>query len=303
MKITYIPFILLLTMLPMSGCSVFKANHAYKDLTLDLQPAWQTGAVFDNPQSIVFDPVAKILIVSNANGPAMKRDGNGYLSKVALNGVVLDQKWLTGLDAPKGMALHGNTLYVADIRSLAVVDLSSGLIKKIKAKGAKFLDDIAVDRAGRVFISDLYTDTIYVFEDDQLQVWLRDKRLASPNGLYVEGDTLYVGSWGVRTCGMETAIPGHLLQIDLHTKKINDLGENPQPANIDGVEGLGSRGFLMTDRVQGLLLHLNHHGELVETISVGEGAADLHYLPEDWELVVVPMVKDNVLKAFTLPVQ
>ncbi len=290
-------------MYPLSGCSVLKKNNAHKDLSLHLQPAWQTEAVFDNPESIVFDPVAKILIVSNANGPAMKRDGNGYLSKVALNGVVLDRKWLTGLDAPKGMALKDNTLYVADIRSLAVVDLSSGLVKKFKAKGAKFLDDIAIDSAGRVFISDLYTDTIYIFEDNQLQVWLRDKRLASPNGLYVERDILYVGSWGVRKCGMETEIPGHLLQIDLHTKEINYVGENPQLANIDGVEVLGSRGFLITDRVQGSLLHLNRDGELVQTLAVGEGAADLHYLPEDWELVVVPMAKDNKIKAFTLPVQ
>ncbi len=134
-------------------------------------------------------------------------------------------------------------------------------------------------------------------------MWLRDKRLASPNGLYVERDILYVGSWGVRKCGMETEIPGHLLQIDLHTKEINDVGENPQLANIDGVEVLGSRGFLITDRVQGSLLHLNRDGELVQTIAVGEGAADLHYLPEDWELVVVPMAKVNKIKAFTLPVQ
>lgn len=301
MKKTCSVSILFLVVLFLSSCTFFFGINVEEDISLNLLPAWQTESVFENPDSVVFDPIAQILIVSNINGPVMKRDGNGYLSKVALNGVVLDHKWLIGLDAPKGLALKDNTLYVADITSLAVIDLTSGLMNTYPAPGSKFLNDVTIDSQGRVYVSDLYTNTIYIFTGDQLSVWLRDKRLASPNGLFAAGNTLYVGSWGVRTCGLETEIPGHLLAIDLANKKIRDVGDGSPLANLDGVEGLGDRGFLVTDWMQGRLIHLSRDAKIVETITLAQGSADLEVLPEDWELVVVPMMNDNVLKAFTLP--
>ncbi len=302
MKKTCPVIIPLLACLFLPSCTSLFGMNIDEDISLNLLPAWETEAVFDNPDSVVFDPIAKILIVSNINGKAMKKDGNGYLSKVALNGVVLDRQWLTGFDAPKGMALQGNTLYVADITSLAVIDLTSGLIQKYPGQGAKFLNDVTIDNKGRVYVSDLYTDTIYIFANDELRVWLRDKRLASPNGLFVEDNTLYVGSWGVRKCALETEVPGHLLPIDLDSKKVSDVGSGSPLANLDGVEGLGSRGFLVTDWQQGSLIHLSRGAEIIETITLAQGSADLEVLPEDWELVVVPMMKDNVLRAFTLPI-
>lgn len=301
MKKFYDLIILLLPCLLLTSCTFLPGHLTAKKSSLGLKYAWKTEAVFANPESVVFDPVAKILLVSNVNGLPLKKDGNGYLSKVALNGVVLDQKWLTGLDAPKGMALQDNTLYVADITSLAVIDLTSGLIEKYPAPGAKFLNDVTIDSKGRVYVSDMYTDTIYIFADNELTVWLRDKRLASPNGLFSDKNTLYVGSWGVRTCGTETEVPGHLLKIDLSTQEISDVGDGSPLANLDGVEGLGLRGFLVTDWLKGTLIHLNQKAEIVHTLSLGQGSADLEVLPEDWELVVVPMMKDNVLQAFTLP--
>lgn len=302
MKKTLLVVILVWLTLLVSSCTLWFGVNIDQEASLGLQPAWQTEAVFDNPESVVFDPVAKILLVANVNGPPMKKDGNGYLSKVALNGTVLDHKWLTGLDGPKGMALQGNTLYVSDITSLAVIDLSSGEMRKYPAPGAKFLNDVTIDKQGRVYVSDMYTDAIYIFEDNQLSLWLRTKRLASPNGLFAEADTLYVGSWGVRKCGFETEVPGHLLKIDLATKRITDVGDGSPLANLDGVEGLGARGFLVTDWQQGVLIHLSPEAKIIETLTLSQGSADLEVLPADWELVIVPMMKDNYLKAFTLPI-
>ena len=296
----YFRAILILFCFLVSSCT-FLTSPSEKNMSLHLQTAWKTGAVFDRPDSVVFDPVAKILIVSNVNGPPMKRDGNGYLSKVALNGVVLDQKWLPGFDGPKGMALVDNTLYVADIKSLAVVDLTSGLITKYPAKGAKFLNDVVLDKKGRVYISDLYTDSIYIFADGKMDLWLRNKRLASPNGLLVDDGYLYVASWGKRRCGLETEVPGHLLRVDLESKEISDVGAGSAMGNLDGLAGLGERGFLISEWSKGELLHLGKEAEIIESIKVEKGPANLEYLPEDWELVVVPMSSGNYLQAFRLP--
>lgn len=292
----------LLALLLLSACALTPGPPGARPAALNLRPAWVTEAVFDNPASVVFDPVARILLVANVNGPAMKKDGNGYLSKVALNGIVLDRHWLTGLDGPKGMALRDNTLYVADITNLVVIDLTSGLMEKHPAPGAKFLSDVTIDHQGRVYVSDTYTDTIYRYAGNRLDVWLRDKRLASPNGLFAQGDTLYVGSWGVRTCGLETSEAGRLLAVGLATKEITAVGDGAPLGNLDGVAGLGERGFLVTDQVRGTLIHLGQQGEVVETLALGQGAADLVVLPTDWELVVVPMSQDHVLKASILPV-
>ena len=39
---------------------------------------------------------------------------------------MIDAEWVTGLDAPKGSAIGGDKLYVADLTKLRIVDLASG---------------------------------------------------------------------------------------------------------------------------------------------------------------------------------
>ena len=49
-------------------------------------------------------------------------DGNGFISRLRPDGTVLTLKWIDGnkegvtLNAPKGMALHGDRLYVTESR-------------------------------------------------------------------------------------------------------------------------------------------------------------------------------------------
>jgi len=285
----------------LSSCVFFSGINSEEVISLHLQPAWESEAVFENPSSVVFDPVARILIVANVNALPLQKKGKGYLSKVALNGSVLHRQWLTGLNAPTGMAVQGDTLYVADMTDLAVIDLTSGRMQKYPAQDARFLKDVAIDSQGRVYVSDMDTDTLYIFAEDQLTVWLRDKDLASPTALFVEGNTLYVGSGGRRRGGCATEATGSLLKVDLKSREIRAVGAGSLGMSIDGAQGLATGAFLVTDALQGSLIHLSGEGKIMETISLAPGAADLAVLPEDWELVVVPMMQDNVLKAFTLP--
>ena len=90
-----------------------------------LVPAWQTGAIFDQPESVVYDAKRDVLFVSNVNGDPNGADGDGYISQVSLTGDVIKQHWLDGLNAPKGLALVSDTLYVADINELIVIDVAS----------------------------------------------------------------------------------------------------------------------------------------------------------------------------------
>src|SRR5262245_28410939 len=106
---------------------------------------WRVAGV-SNPESVLFDSAANILYVSNVAGDAAEKDGKGFISRLSQDGKILDLEWVTGLDAPKGLAQAGDTLYVSDIDSLVAIDIKTGTIaKRYPAAGAKFLNDVAAD--------------------------------------------------------------------------------------------------------------------------------------------------------------
>ena len=134
-----------------------------------------------------------------------------------------------GFDAPKGIVLAGDMLYVSDIDRLVAVDLESGAIRGTwPAEGAVFLNDTAVDSAGRVYVSDMMTDRVYVLDGDSVSVWLEDEALAHPNGLEVQDGKLLVAAWGKDIQDdFTTKEPGRLLSVDLETKAITPVGDGP----------------------------------------------------------------------------
>ncbi|TIX44863.1 MAG: ATP/GTP-binding protein, partial [Mesorhizobium sp.] len=89
------------------------------------------------------------------------------------------------MDAPKGMAISGGKLYVADITRVRVVDLSSGkLITSVDVPDAVFLNDMTADSAGKVYVSDMLADAIYRIDSDTPKLFVKDAALASPNGVF-----------------------------------------------------------------------------------------------------------------------
>ena len=131
------------------------------------------------------------------NGEGTVKDGNGFISKVSPDGKVVAMEWVSGLDGPEGARAGGWQAYAADIDKLAEIDIASGkVVNRYDAKDAKFLNDVAADAAGNVYVSDMLTNTIWRLSDGTFEVFLKDDKLEGPNGLLVEGDTLLVGAWG-----------------------------------------------------------------------------------------------------------
>ncbi len=99
---------------------------------------------------MLYVPGDDVYLVSNINGAPLDKDGNGFISRLAPDGSVLDLKWIDGgapgvaLDAPKGMAIAGGVLYVADITELRMFDASSGEpMGSVEVPGSTFLNDVA----------------------------------------------------------------------------------------------------------------------------------------------------------------
>jgi DNA-binding beta-propeller fold protein YncE len=61
------------------------------------------------------------------------------------------------------------------------------------APESAFLNDVASDNYGNIYVSDTGTNTIYKLDTNlknnaSLQVWLQSPELNSPNGLYVDNN-------------------------------------------------------------------------------------------------------------------
>lgn len=272
------------------------ANLAIADSLPILQPAWQTAAVFEGPESVIYDAKRKTLYVSNVNGQATEEDGKGYISQLSLEGELIKQHWVTGLDAPKGLAIFGDKLYVADIKQLVEIDINTGKIShRYPASDAVFLNDVAADNNGQIYASDMLTDQIYRLADGQFSSWIKDPALEFPNGLLVENDHLIVGSWGIITDGFATETPGHLKTISLADKTITTLGSGLPAGNLDGVEPDSKGNYYVTDWMRGALLHVTPAGEAHTLIVFNQGSAD-HEVVDS--LVIVPLMLDGMVSAY-----
>jgi sugar lactone lactonase YvrE len=171
---------------------------------------------FQTPESVLHDPTADVYIVANINGNPTSKDNNGFLSRVTPDGQVAELKWVEGgqngvtLHAPKGMAIKGDTLFVADIDTVRMFHRETGAVLGARGvPGATFLNDMAVGPDGTVYVSDsglrggaqglepAGTDAVYRFGPDGApQALARGSQLQNPNGLAVDEQGVIVVPFG-----------------------------------------------------------------------------------------------------------
>ena len=265
----------------------------------ELQKLWETNSL-EAPESVVFHEAKSNYYVSNVSGQPAEKNGMGFISVLDLNGEITNKKWVSGLNAPKGMAIYENHLYIADIDRVVVADLNSGaIIQEYVAEGATFLNDVEAAPDGTIYITDTFGgNAIYKIEKGEISLWLKDEKLNYPNGLLVHDNKLFVSSWGVVTNPetFETEVPGRLLSIDLENAEIMEISS--PFGNLDGLQSTG-HGFLVSDWIAGQLLTVNEKGKVKELLDLNPGSADILYLNEK-NLVLVPQMLDGNLTAYQL---
>lgn len=279
--------VLVLSLPVTAGCDAFGSRAP--------DPLWELTGL-EAPESALPDPAAKLIYVSNVNGNPTDKDGNGYISTVSLGGKMINQKWVTGLDAPKGLALAGGKLYASDIDKLVEIDPNTATVTaRYEAPGAKFLNDTAAAPDGTVYVSDMATNTIWRLSGGKFVAWLQSDALGNPNGIHVDGGTLVVASWGPMTD--TTTIAGHLLAVTIADKNIKPIGTGKPIGHLDGLEPLGPNAFLVSDWVSGKVYKIARTGETSELMGLGQGTADLGYDPAS-KTAYIPQMKEGKLRAF-----
>ncbi|WP_319758982.1 hypothetical protein [Maridesulfovibrio sp.] len=117
---------------------------------------------FSSPESVTSD--GNYFYVSNVGEKLQPTvmDGDGYISRLSKEGKVLDRKFITGLNAPKGMVVTDGVLYVADIDRIKGFDLQSGRpVMDLFVEGTSFLNDIVVLSADELLASATDTGALY----------------------------------------------------------------------------------------------------------------------------------------------
>ena len=263
---------------------------------------WETEKIFELPESVIYDEKNDVLYVSNITDHPFNKDGTGYISKLGLDGTVIEKKWIDKLNAPKGLTISKDKLYIADIDELVEVDIATSKItNKYKGFGSVCMNDVTADKYGNVYVGDTYTDTIYRLNQfGQLPVWFYSPQLA-PNGIHIDNDegNLIVGSWGAVMEGWGTPeLKGSLKSINIHTKKIKNLGKKPI-GNLDGIESDGKGSYLVTDWTGAKLYRVKKNGKYKVLAEVGKGAAD-HEVILDKNLVIIPIMAEGKVIALKL---
>jgi glucose/arabinose dehydrogenase len=216
-----------------AGCAPHEAAAPRLD-SVRLEQTWRLEGLA-NPESVVLSPDGAFLYVSNVNGEGEVKDGNGFISRVSLDGAMMEREFARGLDAPKGLAVRGDAVYAADIDAVAVIDAASGAIRaRIPAPGAVFLNDVAFAPNGQLLVADSGTARLYAVQDGVAEVWREHALLESVNGLLAEPSRLVV-----------TTMAGRLLAVDYRTRAITVLAEGLGDA--DGVAALGDGRYLVSE--------------------------------------------------------
>jgi sugar lactone lactonase YvrE len=117
---------------------------------------------FKTPESVIYDVDQDVWFVTNINGNASAVDDNGFISRLKADGTVDSLRFIAGgvakvtLNAPKGTAIVGDTLWVTDINAVRGFNRKTGQPVATVEFGskAKFLNDIVAGPDGSLYVTD-----------------------------------------------------------------------------------------------------------------------------------------------------
>jgi hypothetical protein len=194
---------------PSLRCALFCAAVSVALAT----PGWATQITgLESPNSFVGDQEGQEYFISNINGEPDARDNNGFITKLDGEGKVTKLKFIQGgvadilLHAPKGLALVGQTLYVADLDQLKAFDTKTGkLLVAVSfppdhSARPVSLTDVALGPRGLLYASDQTGNSIYQIDSSanhRITLLIHDDRLAGPASIAVHPKTnhLIAVSW------------------------------------------------------------------------------------------------------------
>ncbi len=255
-----------------------------------LTEIWRTDKVLSTCESVLYDGNLDQLFVSCINGSPAEKNGKGFISVLKPDGTIKALDWVSGLNAPKGMAILDGKLYVADIDQLVVINIKKAkIVERIPVDGATFLNDVAVSPDGKVYFTDSDTGYIWIYSGGKLQKWITEG-LKRPNGLYIEEDRVLLTSSGSQDLKIINRATGEAKVVT------TDIGAG------DGVEFTGTKGFYITSSWSGEVFLISpdyNKFSLLKTSDQEINSADIGFNMKE-QVVYVPTFFNNRVVAYKL---
>lgn len=292
------------------AASADSANQAGAPVAATAAKVGET-AEMKTPESVRYDPDLDVFYVSNINGSPSQRDGNGFIAIIRADSVNAPIRMLVEggkngakLDAPKGMAISGDTLWVADIdhvrgfnrrtgAPVADIDLSS--------QKATFLNDVATSPDGAVWITDTGisfdatgavthpgTDQIFKLSGRKATA-LKADSLNSPNGIAWDAANgrFIIGPFG----------SANILAWKEGEKTPTKVATGP--GQYDGVEVLADGRILVSSWTDSSV-HVVQGGTVTKLIPNVNAPADIG-VDSKRGIVAIPRFNDGKVEFYKIP--
>lgn len=255
---------------------------------------------FSTPESVLHDATDDVYLVSNIVGAPLAADDSAFISRVSPDGRVLDLRWIDAagedveLNAPKGMAILGDTLYVADIDCVRLFNrVTAAPAGSICFPEASFLNDIAIDQNNVLYVTDMGvdanfeptgSDAIYRFAPNgRFAALAQGEGLGQPNGI----------AFGDRGGFVVTFGTGEIYQIGADGSRLPVL-PGAEGRQLDGIEFTAAGGFLFSSWGDGAVHHVDSTGAVTRVVEGVEAPADIGY-DAGRNRVLVPLFNDDAV--------
>jgi hypothetical protein len=267
----------------------------------------QTVGGFKWAESVAYDAKRKVLY-AGAFGtkldPALKDQG-GWISKVGLDGKILEEKFLPAkggepLSKPKGIWVRGDRLWVTDIDVVWVFDLNTRKGRKVALPGVVFANDPAV-MGNALYVSDNRSDQLVKVEPADFLNAKGAPKVTTvfkgagvfPNGVYPTRDGMLLMGGFVAPDKPQAL---YALGVSGQVKKLsNPIGR------LDGMYEMADGSILATDWDTGSLFHWTEKGGMQKLATGFKGPADFCVIPQSGGLtVVVPDLAQSHLRFIQL---
>lgn len=251
-----------------------------------LEKVWTSDSSLKTPESVLVDMKSKILYVSNIDGVSNEKDGKGSIAKLSLDGKIINPEWVSGLNAPKGMGIFKNKLYVADLTEIVVIDIKkASIIERIPIADAVFLNDLSIDQNGIIYVTDTRTFKVHKIENGN--VFLLLEKLQGPNGILATKSGLFILDRGT------------LLKMS-NTGQLSKIADGMDPST-DGIEMVNENDFFVSCW-NGVVYYVQGNGNkktLLDTRNEKINSAYIGYHTTQ-KMVYVPTFFKNTVVAYRL---
>lgn len=236
----------------------------------------------DRPESIIWNPVTETYLISNVGSGTILSLQDKFLFNI------FNQ---SKLEAPKGLAILDNVLYVADVTRVVGLDLETGKqVFKQAIPDAVFLNDVAADNEKSIYVSDSRSNFIVrIIPSTGLTEFFRHPELVSPNGLFVAAQDdetyLYVVS-------MEADTP--IQKLNLFSKEFSAI-PNFKLTRADGITREPDGSWLISSWADSTVYKFSPDwSEQSHLQKTYQSPADIFYSIENKELAI-PHMQTNTI--------